>query len=108
MAGSKGHRFFVFRKRRVVRRETKKCNQDRSRLSVANSGGRGDNSGTDRKMRYSIRHFDQGQKMANMLLQGKRGLFLLCFFHAGRFHDGKENSTVTENGHDLHNEPDLC
>lgn len=46
--------------------------------------------------------------MANMLLWGKRGLFLLCFFHAGRFHDGKENSTVTENDHDLHNEPDLC
>lgn len=51
MAGSKGHRFFVFRKRRVVRRETKKCNQDRGRLSVANFGGRGDNSGTDRNMR---------------------------------------------------------
>lgn len=43
-----------------------------------------------------------------MLLQGKKGLFLPCSFHAGRFHDGKENNAVTENDHDLHNEPDLC
>lgn len=43
MAGFKGHRFFffLFRKRRVVGRETKKCSQDRGRLSVGSSGGRG-------------------------------------------------------------------
>lgn len=49
--GSKDTDFFVFKKRRVARGETKKCSQDSDRLSVGGSGGRGDNSGTDRKMR---------------------------------------------------------
>lgn len=76
MAGTRGHRLFVFwKRRRVVRRKTHKCSRDRGGLSVASYRGRVDNSGTDRKMRQSTRCFEQEWKNANILLRAEMVYF---------------------------------
>lgn len=49
MTGTGRHELFIFwKRRRVVSRETKKCNQGRGRLSIASYRGREDNRRTDR------------------------------------------------------------